>query len=85
MFMKNINYLKGQAKNLYRDFQLEYMQDGDEYVWTTRFFDINATDKDLFYVNVTPKWSQIRVAVPGCKWPVSYVAVVRNIGNMQSL
>jgi hypothetical protein len=195
--MKDINYLKGQAKNLYRDFQLEFMQDGDEYVCATRFFDINAvvedfmidindfslmkaqhiiakmagfnswkdaldcdennlvskitsfntsnpyklkrikvynidlssfekvdegkggdyilkcprlpelieivetikptgyfqscgskclelidSDKEHFYVNVTPKWSQIRVAVPGCKWPDDYVAIVRNIGKM---
>lgn len=197
MFMKEINYLKIQAKNLYRDFQLEYMQDGDEYVYATRFFDINAivedfmidlddfslmkaqhiiakmlglnswkeiidcpkdelssritsfntdnpykikrmkvynidlsgyekvdegrggdyilkcprlpelieivetikptgyfqscgnkvldlvdTDNEHFYVNVTPRSSQIRVAVPGYKWPNDYVAVVRNIGNM---
>ncbi len=197
MFMKEINYLKIQAKNLYRDFQLEYMQDGDEYVLASRFFDINAivedfnidyddfslmkaqhiiakmlglnswkealdcskdelssritsfntdnpykikrmkvynidlsgyekvdegrggdyilkcprlpelveivetikptgyfqscgnkvldlvdTDIEHFYVNVTPRWSQIRVAVPGCKWPNDYVAVVRNIGKM---
>ena len=47
MFMKEINYLKIQAKNLYRDFQLEYMQDGDEYVYATRFFDINAIVEDF--------------------------------------
>ena len=197
MFMKEINYLKIQAKNLYRDFQLEYMQDDEEYVYATRFFDINAivedfmidlddfslmkaqhiiakmlgfnswkeaidcpkdelssrissfntdnpykikrmkvynidlsgyekvdegiggdyilkcprlpelveivetikptgyfqscgnkvldlvdTDTEHFYVNVTPRSSQIRVAVPGCKWPNAYVAIVRNIGNM---
>ena len=197
MFMKEMNYLKIQAKNLYRDFQLEYMQDDEEYVYATRFFDINAivedfmidlddfslmkaqhiiakmlgfnswkeaidcpkdelssrissfntdnpykikrmkvynidlsgyekvdegrggdyilkcprlpelveivetikptgyfqscgnkvldlvdTDAEHFYVNVTPHWSQIRVAVPGCKWPNAYVAIVRNIGNM---
>ena len=47
MLMKEINYLKIQAKNLYRDFQLQYMQDGDEYVYATRFFDINAIVEDF--------------------------------------
>jgi hypothetical protein len=197
MFEKNMNYLKNQAKNLYRDFQLEYKQDDEEYVLASRFFDINAivedfnidcddfslmkaqhiiakmlglnswkevidcpediltsrigsfntenpykitrlkvynldlsnyekidegkggdyilkcprlpelieiietvkptgyfqscgskcldlidSDKEHFYVNVTPQWSQIRVAVPGYHWPDYYVAIVRNIGNM---
>ena len=47
MFMKEVDYLKNQAKNLYRDFQLEYKQDGDEYVVATRFFDINAVVEDF--------------------------------------
>ena len=40
------------------------------------------TDTEHFYVNVTPRSSQMRVAVPGYKWPEYYVAIVRNIGNM---
>ena len=195
--MKNIDFLKVQAKNLYRDFQLEYMQDSNEYTCVARFFDINAVVEDFvidisdfslmkaqhiiakmiglncwkeviassddnlanrialfktknpyklkrikvynidlskyekidqgkggdyilkcprlpevveiietvkptgyflscgskvldaidadtehFYVNVIPQSSQIRIAIPGYKWPEYYVAIVRNIGNM---
>lgn len=47
MFEKNMNYLKNQAKNLYRDFQLEYKQGDEEYVLASRFFDINAIVEDF--------------------------------------
>lgn len=44
--------------------------------------DIEYNDTEHFYVNVCPKWSQIRVMVPGKKWPDYYAVAVRNIGKM---
>ena len=43
--------------------------------------DIETYTKDTahFYVNVCPKWSQIRVLVPGKQWPDFYAVAVRNI------
>ena len=40
--MKNVSYFKFQAKNLFHDFKLDFMQDGENYVFAPRFFDINA-------------------------------------------
>lgn len=190
---KNIDYFKLQAKNLFHDIKLDFMQNDEEYICAPRFFDVNAVmsdfdvdcndfslmkaqhllakivgfsswdelinaseseleqkkdvlntigyklqrqkiyhidlsgyekiaegkggdyvlkcprlpelveiaqmepnayfqscedieelynDTEHFYVNVCPKWSQIRVKVPGKKWPDWYAVVVRNIGKM---
>ena len=45
--MKNIDYFKLQAKNLYHDFQLDFMQEGDTYVINSRFFNVNAVVNDF--------------------------------------
>ena len=44
--------------------------------------DAYSKDTEHFYVNVCPKWSQIRVMVPGKNWPDDYAVAVRNIGKM---
>lgn len=190
--MKNIPFFQLQAKNLFHDYKYDYMQDDENYVCNSRFFDINAVisefdidvndfslmkaqhviakmvgfnswnelinasdsvlttkktiletsdflikkmkiynidlssyekvtqgkredyvlrcplipelmeimnlkpncyfiscdaesmfdDKEHIYVNVDPKYSQIRVLVHGAKFPDFYAVSVRNIGNM---
>lgn len=45
--MKNIDYFKLQAKNLYHDFQLDFMQEGDTYIINSRFFNVNAVVNDF--------------------------------------
>lgn len=45
--MKNISYFKLQAKNLFHDIKLDFMQDGDNYVCAPRFFDVNAIVNDF--------------------------------------
>jgi len=48
----------------------------------SKVLDAIDADTEHFYVNVIPQSSQIRIAIPGYKWPEYYVAIVRNIGNM---
>ena len=45
--MNNISYFKLQAKNLYRDYKLEFMKEDEEYNFSPRFFDINRLISDL--------------------------------------
>ena len=40
--MDNISYFKLQAKNLFHDFKLDFMQDDENYICAPRFFDINV-------------------------------------------
>ena len=40
--MDNISYFKLQAKNLFHDFKLDFMQDDENYIFAPRFFDTNA-------------------------------------------
>ena len=47
--MNNISYLKLQAKNLFHDIKLDFMQDDENYIFNPKFFDVNAivTDFDI--------------------------------------
>ena len=45
--MNTISYFKLQAKNLFHDIKLDFMQDGDDYVCAPRFFDVNAIVSDF--------------------------------------
>ena len=49
--MNNISYFKLQAKNLFHDIKLDFMQDDENYVCAPRFFDVNAII-NKFDVNV---------------------------------
>lgn len=40
--MNTISYFKLQAKNLYHDIKLDFMQDDENYICAPRFFDVNA-------------------------------------------
>ena len=40
--MNNISYFKLQAKNLFHDIKLDFMQEDENYVCSPRFFDANA-------------------------------------------
>lgn len=45
--MKNVSYFKLQAKNLFHDIKLDFMQDDESYVCAPRFFDVNAIINDF--------------------------------------
>ncbi len=47
--MNNISYYKLQAKNLFHDIKLDFMQDDENYVFAPKFFEVNAivTDFDV--------------------------------------
>lgn len=45
--MDNISYFKLQAKNLYRDFKLAFVDEDEAYDFSPRFFDINAIVSDF--------------------------------------
>lgn len=45
--MNNISYFKLQAKNLYRDYKLDFMKEDDAYHFSPRFFDINRLISDF--------------------------------------
>ena len=45
--MKNISYFKLQAKNLFHDIKLDFMQDDQDYICAPRFFDTNAVVNDF--------------------------------------
>lgn len=47
--MNNISYLKLQAKNLFHDIKLDFMQDDENYIFNPKFFDVNVivTDFDV--------------------------------------
>ncbi len=45
--MDNISYFKLQAKNLYRDFKLDFMNEDEAYNFSPKFFDINSILSDF--------------------------------------
>ncbi len=45
--MNNISYLKLQAKNLFHDIKLDFMQDDENYIFAPRFFEVNAIVTDF--------------------------------------
>lgn len=45
--MDNISYFKLQAKNLYRDFKLDFMNEDEAYNFSPNFFDINSIVSDF--------------------------------------
>lgn len=45
--MENLSYMKLQAKNLFHDIKLDFMQEDENYVFTPRFFDVNAVITDF--------------------------------------
>lgn len=45
--MNNISYFKLQAKNLYRDFKLDFMNEDEAYNFSPNFFDINSIVSDF--------------------------------------
>lgn len=45
--MDNISYLKLQAKNLFHDIKLDFMQDDENYIFAPKFFDVNAVVTDF--------------------------------------
>lgn len=45
--MDNISYFKLQAKNLYRDFKLDFMAEDEAYNFSPQFYDINKIVSDF--------------------------------------
>lgn len=45
--MNNISFYKLQAKNLFRDIKLELQQEDENYVFASKFFDVNAIISDF--------------------------------------
>lgn len=45
--MENISYFKLQAKNLYRDFKLDFMNGDEAYNFSPQFYDINRIISDF--------------------------------------
>lgn len=45
--MENISYFKLQAKNLYRDFKLDFMSGDEAYSFSPQFYDINRIISDF--------------------------------------
>ncbi|MCM1323073.1 MAG: hypothetical protein NC218_02710 [Acetobacter sp.] len=45
--MENISYFKLQAKNLYRDFKLDFMNGDEAYSFSPQFYDINQIISDF--------------------------------------
>ena len=43
----DVGYFKLQAKNLFHDFKLDFMQDDSSYVCAPRFYDVNAVVTDF--------------------------------------
>lgn len=45
--MNNISYYKLQAKNLFHDIKLDFMQDDENYIFASKFFEVNTVVTDF--------------------------------------